>query len=475
MVYFIFILQLYLIVLYKMASFFSKTLHAYIFFIIVAALLSIVLFLLVKFEVPKFPVLVLTFAVNPFLISESNYYNLIPFVSLYFFLVNKLKENEVFHKKFYFYLLPLVLLGFMPNTVGGIFEKSFYTFIKGILSFFFGQIEGSVNPTPRANSGVNIGDAVKKIFDNNVYQGDTLTTTISIVSILLSILMLIMLGTLFKNVLISGRNNQAKQFKPFKIEFLIFILYLLGLFSVLIFYNLRSSITFTSFRLVGFNAFYFVGLLLIYTFIFFLRRYSIDRAQRIYKYNINNKFSKISMVVFLILVIGLFFTLFFYRGNQKDEVIIAFLFISSLLSVLLIFLANFNGLNSFDTKTIPNVFKETSQRQMDIYNKYGISYLSSIKDPKEYIRYLYLIALIKLYEKGFKFESFFTPYDILKRVSNYLDSDIFYRLTLAFYIVEYSNEQLDEELFNYIFKNKDKLLNDFERIDFTKQTLEASQ
>jgi len=70
--------------------------------------------------------------------------NVLSFASLYFYIVEKLKENDILKESTYIYLSPLILIGFIPLKLPGIFENIIKNFFSNILLASPGNVSSIV-------------------------------------------------------------------------------------------------------------------------------------------------------------------------------------------------------------------------------------------------------------------------------------------------------------------------------------------
>jgi hypothetical protein len=138
----------------------------YLIYLFIVVVSIILFYLMFKMEFSKLVITILTFVFGAFLTRVTHLFNLIPFVTLYFYVIDRLKENGVFKSKYYLYLSFIILLGLVPIEIPGIFEKHLTQIFVSIISSIF-SMKSSNTQYPNPNPQNNIFNQIQNAFKEN--------------------------------------------------------------------------------------------------------------------------------------------------------------------------------------------------------------------------------------------------------------------------------------------------------------------
>uniref|UniRef100_A0A7C4Y634 DUF4129 domain-containing protein n=1 Tax=Caldisericum exile TaxID=693075 RepID=A0A7C4Y634_9BACT len=472
MVYIIFVLELSLIILSFIFTALKTLYLVNILVVIVVGFMSLLLFLLFKFEIPLLPILLLTFILNPLLSNKLWYFNFLPFIALYFFLIERIKENEIFNSRFYFYLLPIIFMGFLSVNFLGILERSFISLMKSLLSSLLSPINSDYFPYKNIGTS-NLVESVKRIINEGGGIEDYRISPIAnFFAIAFSILVLVAFLSLFIKVVVAKSPSHYRTVRTWRFFVIVSFFYFI-LFIILF---LTCNLLPNTFTVEGtkFNLIYFALLLLFYAvalFIFKIAHRTFE--ERIVLNEFVPKLQPVFFVLSLLLLLTFIIFVLKYNGANKDEIMHIFVLSFSFTGLATILLTMIREKGEFEIVSLPKALKE-SKEMVEHYRRYGSEYLNKIKEKREYIKFLYFLAIITFIKKGYPVEECLTPREILFKVRPCLSTNLFFILTDAFYTAEYSNEEIDDEIFNEIKAKSSALLKEINVLDEFKKTLETS-
>jgi hypothetical protein len=458
MIYIIFTAQIFLFIYSLLENFIHTSKYGIVLVFVLVVVFILVGFLLTKFELSKNIVLIAGFVLDVFLVKYSLFANVLSFASLYFYILDKLKENDVLKKSMYFYLSPLILLGFIPLKLPGALEK--------VVKNFFSKI---LLASPGGGSGISQGNRTQLHLSNffgnlknSLYEDFAIDNfqIFNLTSLLLSIVILVVLLVIFYLILRSQTpKNKKISSTRYKIEMFL-LSFLFAILEFVVIYTFFGRVNEATRRTPSFNFLSLVELALLYGLIFFAARFVYKRENVTFRIPYNVKADAISLLFFFGLPFTLLF-LAFYKGQNRDMLVSIFIIGLSILGVL--FLEHninlLNGVNDID-----RILKNDTSKFKENYLKFQAGYLDKITDRKEFIEYLYFLCILKFLRKGFSIEDYSTPNEILREVLPYLTTEKFEILTNALYTVEFSNQTIPENKFAYIRNFTKELLNEIDKI-----------
>ncbi|BAL80905.1 hypothetical protein [Caldisericum exile] len=435
------------------------------YFIIIFAI--IMFYFMYKMEVSKLFIVILSFILGTFLTKTSNLFNLLSFGVLYFYIIDKTKENEIFSKKLYFLLAWIVLLGLIPKNPPTIFLKHVSTLIKEVISFLFFNEVSSNNYQNTTSS--KIFNSIQNIINEKAPADVRFLGFANTLALFVSFAILIILIFLF--ILILKTEVAHKNYKNKKYQRVISLALLLSITSFLMIFisfkyindNTSVQLTTNVWKGLFLLVMYFSIIVTIYRI---SRQYILRQDQREF-YIAPRSLMILLSVCFVLLIAGL--TVIILSGERSA---ISFISLSIIAFLILIYFYVFSLRREIAIFENNEIFKEP-KKLVENYTKFGEDYLNIINDPREFVIYLYFLSLINFSKVGFKLSEGMTPKEFLKKVKPFLKSNSFASLTDAFYIVEYSSEQINHELFEMIKNNSKDLLNEILLIGEPKGLLET--
>lgn len=442
----------------------------YIIYFLIAVASLLLFYLMYKMEFSKLVVTLLTFVLGTFFIKVSYLFNLIPFTTLYFYIISRIKENEIFENKHYIYLVWIILLGFIPVKVPGLFEKNFLSFFKTVISFLFIYDLGSSTTYPQVRNA-NPFNNLRNAFNENATQSARLLGIVNLFAIIISLLVLVMLIILIIYVL-KVRIKSSTLLKRESNKLILFTL-LLAIASVLL--VLISFISVNSYEASVPSLKLWHGiiiLLLYYAFVFLVYKIvSRNLSQYIPKegFTVPKGVPFVLTVTFLLLIMLMVLLL---TSETRYSVIAMSLGSILALSLIFYYALSIRG----EASVIENhpVFKN-SQKVIDNFKKYGEEYLNMIENERDFITFLYFLCLLEFAKIGIQIKEEVTPREFLYTVKPYLKTDLFDLLTRNFYVAEYSNSDLDNKTVEFLKVNAKSLLNEIREIKVNKEVLEFAR
>jgi hypothetical protein len=445
----------------------------YLIYLFIVVVSIILFYLMFKMEFSKLVITILTFVFGAFLTRVTHLFNLIPFVTLYFYVIDRLKENGVFKAKYYLYLSFIILLGLVPIEIPGIFEKNLTQIFVSIISSIF-SMESSNTQYPNPNPQNNIFNQIQNAFKENATVDTRFTGFSSLFSLIFSIAVLVLLVLLFVSVV--KIQNKTAPYKKKRFNRVLLYSATLIISSILI--VLVSFTSLNSFQSTNPGKFNFwVALSLFSLFVFILTSF------KIYRYYIepehyfpkdpkvlSTKTKIIMSLSFTVLVVSNVIAYIFFRQRFFSAMIISL----STLFIAFIFYYTLSLQGEIAVYTNHPIFKK-SEQIISNYEKYGEEYLNRIENPKEFIIYLYFLSILNFEKANIKMADEMTPKEFLETVKPCLKSNIFELLTSAFYLAEYSKNEIDENTINFLRKNADKLLSEIKELKNTTLSLETIQ
>ncbi len=458
MIYVIFTTQLFLLLYSFLANFIRTSKYGVLLLLVLGVVFILICFLLIKFEFSKNIVLITSFVLDVFLLKYSLLANVLSFASLYFYIVEKLKENDILKKSTYIYLSPLILIGFIPLKLPGIFENIIKNFFSNILLASPGNVSSIVGSNKTQLPFSNLLGNLKNSLDEN-FPLDNLQI-LNFTSLFLSIVILSVLLIIFYSIFRSGASRSKKAVnKRHKME--IFLLsFLFAILELVVVYTFFVGIGGTIQGTSSFNLLSLIELVLLYSFIFFAAHFAYKREDVTFWIPYSMKTDLVSLLLFFGFPLTLLF-LVFYKGQNRDMLVSIFIIGLSIIGAL--FLKHnidlLEGVNDID-----RILKNNTDKFKENYLRFQVDYLDKITDKKEFIEYLYFLCLLKFLRKGFLIEDYSTPNEILREVSSYLTTEKFKVLTNALYTVEFSDQAVSENVFTFIKNFSKELLDEIDKV-----------
>ncbi|MEF3245566.1 MAG: hypothetical protein K6343_06290 [Caldisericaceae bacterium] len=459
MVYAIFNIQLLLVV----AKFLIENIAKYELRIVLLliAFLFLLLFFYLSFKYDFTPV---SFLFGSFIISSIFHFNIwlnvLSFLSLYFYLIDKLKRNGIFNKKMYFYLSFVPLFGLLNIDILPFLKINFSQTFVSIASFLFTPIPKEELHTNLQNSPNNLGGII-----NEQVEVKNLSFT-NIIAIVFALFILIGL-LVFLYFVVKANFNKVKILQPKRnsLKQVLIFLSILPTIILMLLTLTTYNISFQSFNIDQSNFIYpFVLLILVYGFVLFIMNLYARKHESNYSKFYNSNF-KVSLIISFFLILFLvIFSLLFYHIKNRDFLIIFALTILTVLGfvALAFYLYKLNG--EILVPLTGDAFKDKLQTLSKKYKEFGVKYLAMISSKKEFIEYLYFLSVLTLIKRGFNYSESVTPKEFLNSIKNYLTSENFSKLVDAFYFVEYSGCEIDSVLFNQLKTNSIKMLEELENV-----------
>ncbi|MGB9854985.1 MAG: hypothetical protein ACPLKS_00395 [Caldisericum exile] len=422
----------------------------------------IIFYLMSKLESSKVIVLFLSFILGTFLGRVSNLLNVLPFSVLYFYVIDKMKENEVFERRHYFFLAWIPLMGLISVGFRPILKEMFATLFNSIFSFLF--VYNSNFSDYQISNSQNFFNILRKIGNENVSSDIRLLVFANVLSLAVSFAILIILTLLFVSILRTNTQNMALKKRRSLIDKI--LMFLLVLISIFIIFVSLANINKPDLKEINLNLFEGLVLLMLYfSFVILIyrisKRYVLDLEQKEY-YKAPKKLMILLSVFFVLIIVGLFVIML-----SGEQTLLAFVSLSTIGFLIFISYYIFTLRGEITVFENRKFFKETKELTEN-FKKFGKDYLNMISDPKEFVIYLYFLSLINFDRVGFKFKEGMTPKEFLVSVSPYLKSDLFITLTNAFYVAEYSNEEIDPNVLEVLKKNTEDILNEILSLDAPK-------
>jgi hypothetical protein len=432
--------------------------------LLIFLLALILLFFIYVLRVNDLFIIIMSFLINPFILSFTVFLNFLPYVSLYFYVFNILKRKNVSSNKARYYLLPIILVGFFPIKAQGLFEypaKNYFMYL------FFSKSTNPVNPS--LGPGPFSGFFSTKTFQNILSGSKNFIFNppdflLVFLSNLLFVLFLVMIFYSFR-FFFSDNINKNKA-KPILKGFLIFAFIILFLLVILqdipkvlnllinFFDNLQLNID-------QFNLWYkilpalIISVVLLLILFLNLRRNSRRKYSNINPYYFLPFYYMASFLVIIMLFLFMFIgklKLLFKSVLPEYLGLISFLILIAAIAFVMIILIILR--KSLKSDLPEETFGEkTMELQLKFYKRDPIVTLESIEDIKEFVIFFYFSALMIMAEKGIKIMDIETPYEYLKRVNKRIYVPHFDFMTEVFYKAKYSNHKIDvdkcEEIRNY--------------------------
>ncbi len=423
------------------------------------------LFLLLSFYLSfKYDFTPVSFLFGSFIISSIFHFNIwlnvLSFLSLYFYLIDRLKRNGIFNKKMYFYLSFVPLFGLLNIDILPFLKINFSRVFVSIAGFLFAPVPKEELRKNLQNPPNNLGGIV-----NEQVEVKNLSFT-NIIAIVFALFILIAL-LVFLYFVVKANFNRVKTFQPKRnrLNQILIFLSILPTIILLLLTLTTYNISFQSFNINRSNfIFPFILLILVYSFILFIMKLYAREYESSYSKFFYSNF-KVSLIISIFLILFfVIFSLLFYHIKGRDFLIIftlTILTISGFVSFSF-YLYKLNG--EILVPLAGDVFKDKLQTLSKKYKEFGINYLDMISTKKEFIEYLYFLSILTLIRKGFNYSESTTPKEFLNSIKNYLISNNFPKLVDAFYFVEYSGYEIDDALFNELKNNSKKILEELENI-----------
>lgn len=459
MVYAIFNIQLLLVITKFLIENVSNSELRIVLFLI--AFLFLLLFFYLSFKYYFTPI---SFLFGSFIISSIFHFNIwlnvLSFFSLYFYLIDKLKRNEIFNKKMYFYLSFVPFFGLLNINILPLLKINFSQIFVSITGFLFAPIYKEELNKNLQNPSNNLGKTV-----NEQVELKNLSFT-NIIAIVFALFILIAL-VVFLYFVVKSNVNRVKALKPKRnrLSQILIFLSILPTIILLLLTLTTYNVSFQSFNINQNNFIYpFILLILVYSFILFIMKLNTREYESNYSKFLGSNF-KVSLIIAIFLILFfVIFTLLFYHVKNRDFLIIFILTILTILGFvsLSFYLYKLNG--EILVPLAGEVFKDKLQILSKKYKEFGVNYLDMIQTKKEFVEYLYFLSILTLVRKGFNYSDSTTPKEFLNSIKNYLISDNFPKLVDAFYFVEYSGYEIDDALFNELKNNSKKILEELESI-----------
>ena len=470
MIYIIFTAQLFLFLYSLLENFINTSKYGIVLLVVLGVVFILIGFLLTKFGLSKNIVLITSFVLGVFLAKYSLFANVLSFASLYFYIVDKFKENDILKKSAYLYLSPIILIGFIPIKLPGALENIIKSFFSKILwappRGVSGIPQSNRSGLPLSNFFVNLKNSLNENFTIDNFQ------IFNVTSLFLSIVVLVVLLVIFYFIFRSGISKSKKRIdKRYRLE--IFLLsFLFAILEFVLLYTFFGVANEATQSISSFNFLSLVELVLLYGFIFLAARFAYKREDVTFRIPYNVTADVISLLLFFGLPFTLLF-LAFYKGQNRDMLVSIFIIVLSILGVLYL-KRNINLLNGMND--VDRILKNDTSKFKENYLRFQVDYLDKITDRKEFIEYLYFLCILKFLRKGFLIEDYSTPNEILREVSPYLTTEKFKLLTDALYTVEFSNQTISENEFAYIRNFSKELLNEIDKIgEIKKEDVEIQQ
>ena len=363
-------------------------------------------FILFAMKLNKLASLTLSFIFGFVLYGFNYLFNFLTFLSLYLYIIGKLKEKRILNKERAFMLSPVLLLGFIPFRIKGVFEG----FLQRKIHTLLYSVNSGSGKAHSGGSGTISVNRVRSYFQNA--------------------------GNVSRAMF-----HSSKTFESFIILFALLILLAILLMFLAKFYLVsKSKKAFLRTFITGISVFAGVILLISYLFFTMVKLYNTVASGIKSGPGITGNFSNGSRENLTAIVKKVIQNEQFASkmGNTMQIVGILIAVLGIILGVALVYaiwkilFSDRSGETLFDKKESKIFEKKIRQK--------GIEYsLSEIQDPYEYVKFLYFSVIYLLREKGFSMEKFETPNEFLVRISRILEKPInnFDRLTNLFNEVKY--------------------------------------
>jgi len=442
----------------------------FLIYIFILFLSVIIFYLSFKLELSKLVVTILAFLIGIFPAKVSYLFNIIPFAILYFYVIDQLKENGIFRKKYYLSLIFIVFLGLIPIKMPGIFEKNFLEVLTLLLTSIF-LMEPRNTTYPILPARENILKQIQNAFEMNAEPSMQFTGLVSLFALIISLVTLILLILLLVNITrikVSSMNHKKERFSNFVLNSIILITASLLMASIFFAYSeIKTTLS------LGRSNFWIA-------FAVFAPLAFIITSIRFYKYFIrfelyasrdspfiSKKAGILILLSFLLLLITNFVLYIFF--GQKHLALLIILLSTLFISFLLYYTFSMKG----EIAVYKNPLFRKSENIIANYERYGEGYLEKITDYKEFIIYLYFLSILKFSKNGIRMPDEMTPKEFLEMVKPYLKSNIFEVLTNAFYLVEYSKDEVEDVVVKFLKENANELLKEIKSLNNIILTLET--
>jgi len=432
--------------------------------LLIFSLALILLLFIYVLRVNDLFITIMSFLINPFILSFTIFLNFLPYVSLYFYVFNILKRKSVSSNKVGYYLLPIILVGFFPIKAQGLFEYPVKNYFMYLL---FSKPTNPVNPSlgPSPFSGFFSTKTFQNILSgskNFIFNPPDFI--IVFLSNLLFVLFLVMIFYSFRFFFSDDINkNEAKPILKGSLIFASVILFLLVILQDMpkVLNLLINFLINLQLNIGPVNLWYKILTLLIISVALLLILFlNLRRNNRREQSNINPYYSLpfyyvtsflVLIMLFLFMFIGKFKLLFKNALPEYLGLIVFLILIAAIAFVVIILVI----LRKSSQSNVPEKLfgEKIRELQLKFHKRNPIVTLESIEDIKEFVIFFYFSALMIMAEKGIKIMNMETPYEYLKRVNKLIYVPHFDFMTEVFYKAKYSNHKIEvdkcEEIRNY--------------------------
>ncbi len=442
--YFLFSIQLYVIVsklLLKAVNFMQPV---YVILISIGITAFFVFILFVARLGNLFMFLLILFA-NFIIIHFGIFYNIIPPIALYFYIISILKERSLLSTKRALFLSPIILLGIIPLKWKGVFESG----LGDKIHSFLYATGTSTAPSFKGNGTAIVSSGSIRQSTEVVVQGIKETFhKIPSFQVLLILLILI-------------------------VVLMIFLLLLVGFYKSVkktVFY--KKMITSIA---AGIGV---IAIVSIIFFKFFVKFYRGTLSSMLIKETPGGTFPKIPQGTVDIKsvvhrMVGSSEFLQFARNFFTSAGII-FGIVAIVLGILLAYMLYKFLFNDQIPETV--LQGKTVQRFKKQIREKGIEKsLEEIEDPEEFVKFLYFSALYLLKKKSFSMKKYETPDEFYRRLSSQASTAVPHLATLTalFDKVKYSNDKISNKDIAPLRAHYTALLDGIKNIEFKEEVLKG--
>lgn len=444
-------------------------------------LVAIILLLLIyALRVNDLFIIIISFLINPFILSFTEFLNFLPYISLYFYVLNILKSKNVSPRKASLYLLPIILGGLFPIKVQGFFESPVKNYFMHL--FFSKPLNPSntsiwvypSNWTSPFNSFFS-SEPFQKIFSGSKdFIFNPPSFLIVFLSNLLFVLFLIMGFYSFRFFPGNGNKKIAKPILGILLSFTALILFILVILQDMpkilnlfidFFNNANLNIApiglwykISTFIVIGVSLFLFL----------YIRNKRLRRSNNLGHYGISPFYYLSSFVVVVILF------LFMFREKLKfpfkSGMPLSGNFISFLLLIIAIMLVItiLIMLRKVAQSNVPEELfgEKTVELRLKFYERSPVDTLKGVEDIKEFVLFFYFAALMILSSKGIKIMYAETPNEFLERLSKLVNIPHFDFMTNIFYATRYSNHDIEDDMYEKIKNYAFEIINFLQNLEF---------
>ena len=438
--YFLFSIQLYLIVsrlLLKTVNFIQPI---YVILISVG-ITAFFVFILFVARLGKLFMFLLILFTNFIVIHFGAFYNVIPFIALYLYIISILKERSILNTQRAVFISPIILLGVIPLKWKGIFESGIG---EKIHSFLYAPGNATLPSSGGSGTAIINSGYVRKSTEVAVQGIKETFRRMPSFQVLLILLILIIVLIIFL-LLIAGFYKTVKKSVFYK--------------TMIISITVSVSI---------------VAIISVIFLKFFIKTYENTLTSMLPKENPGSTFPKIPQGVIDIRSVV-------HRTVGSGEFLqFAHKFFASagiifgIIAVVLGILLAYVLYNSLFNEHIPETVLQgkTVQRFKNKIRKEGIiKALKGIKDPEEFIKFLYFSVLYLLNRKNFSMAKYETPDEFYRRLSKQANASVpyFASLTALFDKVKYSNGKISNEDIASLRSHYEVLINAIKSVEFKEE------